>query len=242
MLAGVTVTERQALVDAKRALAFSFESGTNLCDPFLSVVPVTGAAVSVLAIPSAQSTVCASDGMAAHLDELQFDLGEGPCWEALAARRPALHGDLQGEDAPLWPAFSAAVRDDEVGAMYAFPLVLGSLEIGAIDLYSTTSGRLTRGQVTDTVALTQVAAWQVLRRILADAETGEGGSASSRREIHQATGMVLAQLDIAAHDALLLLRAHAFSTGRSVREVANDVVERRLSFTPEPQSQDDTRE
>ncbi|MCU1414843.1 MAG: transcriptional regulator, partial [Microbacteriaceae bacterium] len=48
-----------------------------------------------------------------------------------------------------------------------------------------------------------------------------------------ATGMVIAQLDISADDALLLLRAHAFSSGRSVREVSADVVSRRLVFSPE---------
>jgi hypothetical protein len=42
-----------------------------------------------------------------------------------------------------------------------------------------------------------------------------GESISSRREIHQATGMVLAQLNIAVDDAALLLRAHAFASGRT---------------------------
>jgi len=47
---------------------------------------------------------------------------------------------------------------------------------------------------------------------------------------HQATGMVHAQMNISASDAALLLRAHAFSTGTSVREVASDIVARRIDF------------
>jgi hypothetical protein len=43
--------------------------------------------------------------------------------------------------------------------------------------------------------------------------------------------MILAQLDISAADAALLLRAHAFSSGRTVAEVASDVIERRIDFT-----------
>jgi hypothetical protein len=72
----------------------------------------------------------------------------------------------------------------------------------------------------------------VLRRILADNATDDfgGPSVGNRREVHQATGMVLAQLGINAADAALLLRAHAYSSGRSVAEVANDIVERRLDF------------
>jgi hypothetical protein len=43
--------------------------------------------------------------------------------------------------------------------------------------------------------------------------------------------MVLAQTGTSATDALLLLRAHAFAQGRTVREVARDVVARTLDFT-----------
>jgi AmiR/NasT family two-component response regulator len=45
--------------------------------------------------------------------------------------------------------------------------------------------------------------------------------------------MVLAQAGTSARDALLLMRAYAFAQGRTVREVARDVVSRSLDFTPE---------
>ncbi len=53
----------------------------------------------------------------------------------------------------------------------------------------------------------------------------------SRAEIHQATGMVLAQLGFSATDALARLRAHAFVEQRLLIDVAEDVVARRLTFT-----------
>jgi hypothetical protein len=46
--------------------------------------------------------------------------------------------------------------------------------------------------------------------------------------VHQATGMLLVQLGVDAQTALLRLRAHAYAEGRPLREVAADVVERRL--------------
>jgi hypothetical protein len=46
--------------------------------------------------------------------------------------------------------------------------------------------------------------------------------------------MIIAQLDVTAEDASLLLRAYAFSSGRTVREVANDMVERRLNLAETP--------
>jgi hypothetical protein len=58
-------------------------------------------------------------------------------------------------------------------------------------------------------------------------------SSSGRAEVHQATGMVLAQLGISATEALARLRGHAFVEQRLLIDVARDVVSRRLWFTTE---------
>jgi hypothetical protein len=50
----------------------------------------------------------------------------------------------------------------------------------------------------------------------------------SRRVIHQATGMVLAQLDLSAADARLVIEGHAFATGATVMDVAQRIVDRDL--------------
>ena len=54
---------------------------------------------------------------------------------------------------------------------------------------------------------------------------------NGRAEVHQATGMVLAQLEISAQEAFVRLRAHAFATRRPLADVAGDVVARRLDFS-----------
>ena len=232
-----TMPGRKAFHEAREQLLYAHERNTSLCAPFLAVVPVTGAAVSILG--AAQSTVCASNPAAARLDELQFDLGEGPCWDALATRRPVIGATFDGADRAAWPLFVSSMVADElvadVKAIFAFPLYVGPLDIGAVDLFSTSPATLTDDQIADASQLANVAGWQVLRRMLADQEvTGSGvtdETSFSRREVHQATGMVLAQLGVTPEEALLLLRAHAFSAGRSVAEIANDVVERRLNFS-----------
>lgn len=224
---------------AKLAISTAHETRSNLCRPFLAIAPVTGASVSVLAGSKGQSTMCSSDATSALLDEMQFDLGEGPCWQALATRLPVLAPRIRVEESTAWPVFSQTLRTDprnsSVQAMYAFPLAVGSLDIGAVDLYSTKQGDLTSAQVSNVLELAGLTAWQVLRRILTDGTHGIEGADStgggSRREVHQATGMVLAQMNISAADAALLLRAHAFSTGTSVREVASDIVARRIDFS-----------
>ena len=73
----------------------------------------------------------------------------------------------------------------------------------------------------------------VLRRALASIGDGydDAGNAFSRRLIHQASGMVLAQLDVSADDARLVIQGQAFSAGRSMMEVAQDILDGRLRFT-----------
>jgi hypothetical protein len=213
------------------------DHGSGLYRPFLAALPVSGAAVSTLAPPFGSETVGASDAVAARIDELQFDLGEGPCWDALSSRRPVLSADLSGAGS-RWPLFREALDPSPAGALFAFPLMLGSLDIGAVDLYRKAPGALTDGEVARATVLAGICARQVLRGWVTDlAESGDEGTEAvggfSRREVHQATGMVLAQLGVTASDALLIMRGYAFARGRTVREVAADIVARRIDFADE---------
>lgn len=52
----------------------------------------------------------------------------------------------------------------------------------------------------------------------------------SRTEVSQATGMLVAQLEVEPAEALVRLRAHAYATGRSVTDVARDILDRRLKL------------
>ena len=57
-----------------------------------------------------------------------------------------------------------------------------------------------------------------------------GAGELDRIVIHQATGMIAAQLDDTVANALARLRASAFTSGRPMYDVAQDVVERRVRF------------
>jgi hypothetical protein len=232
------MTDRMRFDQAVRDLSKSTDRHANLCAPFLSVLPITGVSISVLGGVAGPATMCSSDRLATRLDELQFDLGEGPCWQALARLRPVLTEDIRAKaPSDAWPSFVRALDDERVTSIFAFPLSVGSLGIGAVDLYTVEPARLEQIDVADAMTLAGHAAWQVLRRVLDDQDSSEDSSAdapeSSRREFHQATGMVLAQMGISASDAALLIRAHAFSTGRTVLEVSRDVLDRSLVFSEE---------
>jgi len=230
--------DRALYADAALALEQATASGDDLCGPLVAAIGVSGAAVSTLGDPLGSETLCASDEHAARLDEIQLDLGEGPCWVAASTRRPVLEPDVRGSGDPAWPLARQAMHETGLGAVFAFPLVVAGLSLGAVDLYSRTARDISHQQVTDATSLTRIVARQVLRRALLAADdpqedTGSWEGRFSRREVHQATGMVVAQMGIPPADALLVLRGHAFATGRSVRDVAEDVVGRVLDFTPD---------
>ncbi|MFF1384284.1 GAF and ANTAR domain-containing protein [Arthrobacter sp. NPDC058288] len=209
----------------------------SLCNGFLESLPVTGASISVFSGLAPETMVCASNTVSARIDELQFDLGEGPRWEALGTRRPVLLPYVCSGSHPDWPVFAEALRDLDVSALFVFPLVLGAIDIGVVELYSSDAGPLSPADHSTALQLADAATWQLLRQLLTLAPGGgtdapPDGSPLSRREVHQATGMVLAQTGASATDALVMLRAHAFAQGRTVRDVARDVVAKTLDFTP----------
>ncbi len=200
----------------------------GLCKGFVESLAISGAAISVFSGLSPATMVCASDAVAARIDELQFDLGEGPRWEALQTRRPVLLPDVRRGPHAAWPVFAGFLLELEVSALFVFPLVLGALDIGVAELYRSESGPLSQTEQSTALQLADEATWLLLRQLL-DLNPGDGTDAPAdnspltRRQIHQATGMVLAQAGTSARDALLLMRAYAFAQGRTVREVARDV-------------------
>ncbi|MHA7278096.1 ANTAR domain-containing protein [Arthrobacter sp. Hz1] len=105
-----------------------------------------------------------------------------------------------------------------------------------MELYRTSPLTLSRSDQTTASALAAETSWAVLRQLLNDSAGTDNGSPPghaypTRREIHQATGMVLVQATLSAANALLLLRAHAFANGRTLTETAQDVVTRELDFS-----------
>jgi AmiR/NasT family two-component response regulator len=103
-----------------------------------------------------------------------------------------------------------------------------------LDLYRVAPGPLSGRQQRDAISAADAAALMLLDLRTDPGEiTAWDRSWSTRAEIHQATGMVVAQLGISSQDAFARLRAHAFAEHRMLGEVAEDVVARRLIFSRE---------
>lgn len=219
-------------IAALRGLEASAGRPHRFSESFVEVLPVNGASVATVGNVLGSETLSATDSVAARLDELQFDLGEGPCWDALRSARIIAVPDFVGTGSDRWPTLVAASRQTPIASVFAFPLLVGGLRFGAVDMYSRAPLTLDATQTHQAVALAEVVSRHVLRDALAASGVDHDVDAKpySRRTVHQATGVVLAQLDLDPDDAMLMIQAHAFSTGQSMMEVSREILDGRFRF------------
>jgi hypothetical protein len=124
--------------------------------------------------------------------------------------------------------------------MYAFPLEVGAIKAGVLDLYRDDPGPLGSKDFADATAVAEL----VTAILLTVGRTGRiteslgpwWDQPLSTREVHQATGMIVAQLGVSAHEAFVRMQGFAYSNGRMLSEVAQAVVRRQLRFEPESES------
>jgi hypothetical protein len=238
----------QAMLAIARDVADDRVLAGLICRACVGGLDVDGAALSLLTASVARHTLHATDDTAGVLEELQFTLNEGACIEAATTGNPVFVADLEhAVEVARWPAFAATVLEQtDVRAVFALPLRWGTTNLGVLDLYRRAPVGLGDEQRRDALAAVDTAALMMLTlRTDPDGLTDPGardgrdgwdGSwldpvVASRAEVHQATGMVMAQLNLSAADALARIRAHAFVTQRLLVDVARDVVARRLDFT-----------
>ncbi len=206
----------------------------RLCEVCAEVTGMTGAGIMLMAGDVPQGSVCTTNDVSALIEELQFELGEGPCVDAFRQNRPVLEPDLATPQLPRWLAFTGPAVKAGARAVFGFPLQVGGARLGALNLYCERPGPLTDEQHANALVMADVAAEAVL---LMQAEAPPGQLAAGLEAggdfqyvVHQASGMVAAQLETSVGQALVRLRAHAFSNEQPLVEVAAAVVARTLRF------------
>ena len=213
-------------------------SSGSMCAAFVDELGVSGASISVVSYGGRQSTVCASDPAVARAEALQFELGEGPHWDALSSRVPVFAADLGAASESRWPLLVDGLRGLGIEAIFAFPMLMGAALVGVVDLYSTTPRSVDKEFVAKASLQAGRVAMGAVQRALhsaTDPTSDESVMAPAlRREVHQATGMIIAQLDISATAAFARLQGHAFATERPIDHIAHEVVQGRLAFDDLP--------
>ena len=207
---------------------------TPLCVVCAEVTHMSGAGIMLLHGDSPRGSVCTTNDVSTLIEELQYTLGEGPCIDAHRQHAPIAEPDLAHPLTVRWAEFARSAVDAGARAVFGFPVAVGDVHLGALNLYRDRPGPLTPEQHADALVVADVAARAIIT-MQAGAQPGElapelEASGNFRFVVHQAAGMVSVQLGVPVAEALVRLRAHAFSTDRSVSDVADDVVARRFRF------------
>jgi hypothetical protein len=206
---------------------------TGLCDACVAELPgVGGVGLAVMSSLPAQQVRYTSNPVSARVEELQLMLGEGPCVDAFTSGSPVLATDL---DDPFWmrrwPAFAPAAVGAGASAVFALPLQVGAVRLGVIDLYRAGPGTLAGDDLAEALAFADAATELMLAEHLPGGQVpGSAQLFSHRAVVHQATGMISAQLGVPVEEAFLRLRARAYASECGLDELATDVVTRRLRF------------
>lgn len=199
----------------------------GLCRALTTHLDVLGAAVNLTSGRGPAGVIAASDDRCRQLDELQFSAGEGPCYDSVLWGRPVLTPDLPAVGTGHWPGYAAGAVAAGVTGVFAFPLQVGAICLGVLDVYAARPGSLTDEGLLMTLTFARIAT-----EILLDGDLVEGGDLAPglgaaldyRAEIYQAQGMIMVARNVGAVEALARMRAHAFALNQPLLALALEIV------------------
>jgi GAF domain-containing protein len=200
-------------------------SSGRLCAICPQIMGVSGAGVMLVSGDGPRGSLCVSE-------DLQFTLGEGPCVDAYRQDSPVSEPDLAAPVTARWPAFTPPAVSGGVRAIFGFPLRVGSVRLGALNLYRGRPGPLTDSQHADALAMADVAARWVLNAQAGAPADAVAADLEARADfhfsVHNAAGIVSVQEEISVSEALVRLRAFSFGNDIPLADVARDVIARKL--------------
>jgi hypothetical protein len=201
----------------------------RLCEAGRQMLDADGACMTLDFAENGRLLVHATDEMSAKLDDLQDVVGEGPAFEAAHTGEVVVARLGEGVES-RWALFSDRLADLAfAGTLVAVPLRAELAVLGVLSLH-----RRGPDQEEDLVSARFLGA-TVGTALLQDPRVGRPDQISTdawalRSQIHQATGMIVAQVGVRTEDAMALLRGQAFARNTSLVEVARDIVARRINF------------
>ena len=209
------------------------DPASALCLACVDVLGVLGAGL-VLMSGGQSMGIGVSDPVTEAVEQMEYTLGEGPCVSAYRTKVPVFDADLADDGNTPWPEFRRGALAAGVQAAFGFPLLIQRVCIGALNVYHDRPGALSDEQVADALVVAQFASRAVLEW-QADAPSGtiawQLEQAPNRGvEVYQATGRISVQVGVSLDDALVLLRAYAFSHNRPIADVASEVARGSLSL------------
>ena len=212
------------LAAAARAMADQRGTSDTLGRALRAATDIIGgcelAGVSVVTRTGIETIAGTSDALR-KIDQLQHDLEEGPCRDALRQLEVVTSGDLAHDE--RWPLWGARIAD-ELGILSCagFRLFTTGRSIGAMTLYSTRAGAFDDGAVADgqLLAAHVAVAYAASRR-----EDQLTEAVSSRTTIGTALGVLMERYSLDSDRAFEVLCRTASETKSKLYVVAKHLVE-----------------
>lgn len=171
-------------------------------------------------------TLAATGAMATAGDNIQYELGSGPCIDAVVDNAVFRTGDVAID--ARWPRFGARAHT-ETGAvsMLAFRLFFEEEpeRIAALNLYSTRPDAFDETAEIIGTVLAAHSASALLAAAARDRAVHLQRALASNRRIGVAVGVLMSSHKITDADAFALLRIASQNSNRKLVDVAEDVIE-----------------
>ena len=208
----------------------------SLCAVAAEFTDVSGAGIALVSSGPQFTSLCTSNSVARELMDLEITVGEGPCLDACLSEFAIDEADLVASNDRRWMAYAPSATVAGAHAVFAFPVRIGAIRLGALSLYRDQPGALSPSQASDAYLMASV----IGRAVLAMQAGAPNHTLASELEreatfdfsVHQAAGMVAVQGSMTVGNALVALRAHAYATDTALSDLALRVVVRETSFDP----------
>lgn len=201
----------------------------RLCEASRLMLDADGASITLDYEGSNRLMIHATDELSASLDDLHDVLGEGPSFEA-AHTGEIVVVRVGDDEEERWALFADRLSATGFnGTLLSVPMRAELTTLGVLSLH-----RFGPEKEVDLVSarfLGATVGTALLQDPRVDAPNHVTKEAwATRSQIHQATGMIVAQVGVRAEDAMALLRGQAFARNTSLLDVAHDILERRINF------------
>jgi GAF domain-containing protein len=167
-------------------------------------------------------TVATTSPAADQCDELQYELEEGPCLDAVCEEEAYLIDDVATD--PRWPRWGPRAAEVGAGSILSVRLADARGSLGALNMYSGKRAAFDSNSVDLALVFASHAATAVSA---ANLVTGLHTALQSRHLIGAAQGILMARHDLGLEASFEVLRRYSNDTNRPLREVARIVVDGR---------------
>jgi transcriptional regulator with GAF, ATPase, and Fis domain len=197
---------------------------TEICRAALTVVPGCDRAC-ITTLKEGQEPVleATTDELAAYVDKLEWETGEGPCVDAILTQRFEWDRDITTR--PTWPKLAERIlQETPVRGMIGYRIVVDDHKIGALNMFSDTAGAFTQEAADMGAILVSFASVALTAASQREETTSLRQGMASNREIGKAMGMLMATHGLTDEKAFQRLRDASNRLNTRLADLAAELV------------------